>query len=90
MGIPYLVPFVLHGAIVLDEIVGYLVTVGAFGYGYLGLAAGFLAFRFFDIVKPWPINLLDRRVGGGLGIMLDDLLAAGYAAFTLKLFDYFS
>jgi phosphatidylglycerophosphatase A len=45
----------------------------------LSFAAAFLLFRIFDIWKPWPIGLADRRVHGGLGIMLDDLLAAVYA-----------
>jgi phosphatidylglycerophosphatase A len=50
----------------------------------LGLwAAGFVLFRLFDILKPWPIRDLDHRLGGGLGIMLDDLAAALYAASLL-------
>jgi len=79
-----------HGAIVLDEVVGYLVTVSFCSSGVPGLLVGFCAFRFFDIVKPWPIRLVDRRVGGGLGIMLDDLLAAVYALLAVEIFEYFS
>ncbi len=79
-----------HGAIVVDEIVGYLLTVTFCSTGGIGLAAGFLAFRFFDIFKPWPIKAVDRRVGGGFGIMADDVLAAGYAMIFLELFEYFS
>ncbi|MEQ8230751.1 MAG: phosphatidylglycerophosphatase A [Gammaproteobacteria bacterium] len=79
-----------HGGIVLDEIVGYLATVTFCSSGVIGALAGFVAFRFFDIVKPWPIRLVDRRVGGGLGIMLDDLLAAIYACIVLELFEYLS
>ena len=45
--------------------------------------AGFATFRFFDIIKPWPIQLVERRFGGGLGIMLDDVLAALYAMLVL-------
>ena len=46
-------------------------------------AAAFLLFRLFDIVKPWPIRVLERRVPGGLGIMLDDVAAAIYAVIVL-------
>jgi phosphatidylglycerophosphatase A len=49
------------------------------------LLLGFVLFRLFDIAKPWPIRWADRRVPGGLGIMLDDVLAAAYAAFALHL-----
>ena len=49
------------------------------------LILGFALFRFFDIVKPWPIRLIDRRLGGGLGIMLDDLLAGIFANAVLWL-----
>ena len=45
----------------------------------------FLLFRLFDILKPWPISVLDRRVGGGLGIMVDDMLAGVLACLTLHI-----
>lgn len=64
-----------HPGIVWDEVVGYLVTMLAAPPGWPWLLAGFVAFRVLDILKPWPVGLADRRVGGGLGIMLDDLLA---------------
>jgi len=54
------------------------------------LLTGFVLFRFFDIIKPWPINWVDKSVSGGLGIMLDDLLAAIYALLILKILLYFS
>ena len=79
-----------HGAIVIDEIVGMLLTVSFCSSGPIGVLVGFCAFRFFDIVKPWPIRLADARLGGGLGIMFDDLLAAGYALAVLEIFEYFS
>jgi phosphatidylglycerophosphatase A len=47
--------------------------------GWLWIAAGFVLFRLFDIVKPWPIRDLDHGIGGGLGIMLDDIVAGVYA-----------
>ncbi len=68
-----------HPAIVWDEIAGYLVTMCAAPAGWIWPVIGFVAFRVFDILKPWPISLLDRRVPGGLGIMLDDVLAGALA-----------
>jgi phosphatidylglycerophosphatase A len=74
-----------HPGIVWDEIVGYLVTMTFAPPGWLWVAAGFVLFRLFDIAKPWPIRLLDRNVGGGFGIMVDDLLAGIAAAAVLQL-----
>ncbi len=74
-----------HPGIVWDEIVGYLVTMTFAPPGWLWVALGFVLFRLFDIVKPWPIRWCDRRVGGGLGIMLDDLLAGVLSAALLQL-----
>jgi phosphatidylglycerophosphatase A len=71
-----------HPAIVWDEAVGYLVTMIAAPQGLLWAVAGFLLFRAIDIVKPWPIRWLDRQVGGGWGIMVDDT-AAGLMALAL-------
>lgn len=62
-------------AIVWDEVVGFLLAMTAAPTGWLWILAGFTLFRFFDILKPWPIRELDRRVPGGLGVVLDDLLA---------------
>ncbi len=69
-----------HPGIVWDEIAGYLVTMAFAPAGWLWVAAGFVLFRLFDIVKPWPIRWCDRKVHGGFGIMLDDLLAGVFAA----------
>jgi phosphatidylglycerophosphatase A len=74
-----------HPGIVWDEIVGYLVTMTAAPVGWVWIILGFGLFRFFDIVKPWPIRTVDTCIGGGLGIMLDDLLAGLYATFILHL-----
>jgi len=74
-----------HPGIVWDEIVGYLVTMTFAPTGWLWIAAGFVLFRLFDIAKPWPIRLLDRNVGGGFGIMVDDLLAGIFAAAVMQL-----
>lgn len=73
-----------HPGIVWDEVVGYLVTMAWVPSGWGWVAAGFLCFRVFDILKPWPIRVCDRRVHGGLGIMLDDLLAGLGAAVVLQ------
>ena len=61
--------------IVWDEIVGYLLTMFLAPVGWQWMALGFVLFRFFDILKPWPIGVCDRRIKGGLGIILDDVLA---------------
>ncbi|MCL7745349.1 phosphatidylglycerophosphatase A [Guyparkeria hydrothermalis] len=68
-----------HGGIVFDEIVGVLPVFVVLPETWWQLVLIFVWFRVFDVIKPWPINWLDRRVGGGLGIMVDDLLAGGYA-----------
>jgi len=73
-----------HGAIVIDEVVGLLVTLVAVEPGWFGIAAGFLLFRFFDIVKPYPIKRIDQGLGGGMGIMLDDVVAGIMAAVVLQ------
>ncbi len=72
------------GGIVWDEIVGYLITMTAAPAGWGWMIAGFLLFRVFDILKPWPIGLIDSRVAGGTGIMLDDALAGVYALAALQ------
>ena len=74
-----------HPAVVWDEIVGFLAVSLVLPPEPLWWLAAFVLFRLFDIVKPWPVSYLDRRVGGGLGIMLDDLAAAGLAVACLML-----
>jgi len=73
-----------HPAIVWDEVIGYWITMIAAPPGWLWVMAGFALFRLFDILKPWPIQQADRKVGGGFGIMFDDVLAAGYAWLVLQ------
>ncbi|MCE2595902.1 phosphatidylglycerophosphatase A [Motilimonas cestriensis] len=68
-----------HKAIVWDEFVGFWITMFAAPAGWVWLVIGFVLFRFFDVLKPWPISWLDKHIHGGLGIMLDDVLA-GIAA----------
>ncbi len=73
-----------HPGIVWDEVAGYLLTMVGAPAGWPWIIVGFVLFRLFDIFKPWPIGWLDRRVKGGLGIMLDDLLAGLFAALCLQ------
>lgn len=61
--------------IVWDEFLGYLLTMSAAPVGWEWVLLGFVLFRFFDILKPWPICMLDKSVPGGIGVILDDLLA---------------
>jgi phosphatidylglycerophosphatase A len=67
------------GAIVIDEVVAQWLVLLPAPLDPVSYAAAFLLFRIFDIWKPWPVRSANRRVSGGLGIMLDDLLAAVYA-----------
>ncbi|MBV9587375.1 MAG: phosphatidylglycerophosphatase A [Alphaproteobacteria bacterium] len=69
--------------IVIDEIAAQWLVLLAVPLDHRWYAVAFLLFRVFDIVKPWPIRLVERRVAGGLGIMLDDVLAAIYAVVIL-------
>jgi phosphatidylglycerophosphatase A len=78
-----------HGGIVWDEFVGYWITMFLAPAGWLWMLLGFVLFRFFDIIKPWPIGWLDRKVGGGFGIMIDDVLAGIYALIVLQACVYF-
>jgi phosphatidylglycerophosphatase A len=71
------------GAIVVDEVVGQWIVLLAAPQRLWTYALAFLCFRLFDILKPWPVGWADRKVGGGFGVMLDDLLAAVYAVLVL-------
>jgi len=70
-----------HPAIVWDEIVGFLITMFLIPVSWQSILVGFILFRVFDILKPWPISYVDKHVAGGFGIMVDDVLA-GLAALT--------
>lgn len=74
-----------HGGIVWDEFVGLWLVLLFLPFDPFWWLAGFTLFRLFDIFKPWPIRWLDEKVEGGLGIMIDDVLAAVYALMGLKL-----
>lgn len=72
-----------HGSIVWDEVAGMLLTYLFVPLSMSTLIAGFVLFRIFDILKPWPIGPVDKTVHGGLGIMLDDILAGIMACVCL-------
>jgi len=73
-----------HGGIVFDEIVAMLLVLCVTPRTPGWTLAAFLLFRVFDVAKPWPIREADHRIPGGLGIMLDDVLAAVYAALVVR------
>ncbi len=72
-----------HGAIVCDEVVAFLLVLFFVDLDGAQVAFGFLLFRLFDILKPPPIRQLDRALQNGVGVMLDDLIAAGYTLIVL-------
>ena len=80
-----------HGSIVWDEFAGFWLTMAVVplfqipATDWKWLLTGFILFRFFDMVKPWPIGWLDKRVHGGLGIMIDDIVAGVMAGVALYL-----
>ncbi len=72
-----------HGGIVFDEFVGQWLVLVVTPHTLAWYALAFVLFRLMDIWKPWPIREADHRLQGGVGIMLDDVLAAGYAALVV-------
>jgi phosphatidylglycerophosphatase A len=74
-----------HGAIVVDEIVAFLLVLWFVGAEPIRVAFAFLVFRLFDILKPPPIRQLDAALESGVGVMLDDLVAAGYTLLVFAL-----
>jgi len=72
-----------HGGIVWDEFIGFWLCLIGIPVGWHWLVAAFVLFRFFDILKPLPIKWVDRQVQGGLGIMLDDIIAGAYVLLIL-------
>jgi phosphatidylglycerophosphatase A len=77
------------GGIVWDEMVAYWLTIAFIPVWWPWWLAAFVLFRAFDILKPWPIRYVENRFGGGLGIMLDDIVAALYAMGALALLQQF-
>ena len=75
-----------HGGIVWDEFIGFWITMIAVpALDWQWVLAGFVLFRIFDIFKPWPVKLADKHIGGGFGIMIDDVLAGIYALACMQL-----
>ena len=77
-----------HGGIVWDEIVGYCLSIALVPLQWQWFLAAFVLFRFFDIYKPWPIRQLDKKVSGGLGIMIDDVVAGIFTIAVLAVVQY--
>lgn len=73
-----------YGGIVWDEVAGLLITMWFVSFSWYALLVGFILFRIFDIIKPWPIKWIDQKVEGGVGIMLDDVLAGVFAGLVLR------
>jgi phosphatidylglycerophosphatase A len=73
------------GKIVIDEVIGYLITMTAVSPSWLSITAGFLLFRFFDITKIPPARYFDRNLKNGYGVVLDDVVAGIYACLSLHL-----
>ena len=78
-----------HKSIVWDEFVGYWITMVMVPFSFQWAIVGFVLFRFFDILKPFPISWLDKKVGGGFGIMIDDIAAGIISSVCLQLLIYF-
>ncbi len=74
-----------HPGIVWDEIVGYFITMFMVPKSWMWILIGFFLFRIFDILKPWPISLADKKVHGGFGIMLDDVIAGVFALIIIQI-----
>jgi phosphatidylglycerophosphatase A len=77
------------GRIVIDELVGYLVTIAFLPFSWKTAILGFFLFRFFDILKPQPARYFDRQIKNGYGVVLDDVVAGLYAALALRLFIHY-
>jgi phosphatidylglycerophosphatase A len=77
-----------HPAIVWDEIAGMMITMLAAPAVWWGAPLAFVLFRLFDIAKPWPIREVDHGMGGGVGIMLDDVMAGVFAGLILTVVGY--
>ena len=76
------------GCIVIDEIAGMLVTLAGLPFNFFTVAAGFILFRVLDIFKPFPIRTLERKIPGGAGIVIDDIVAGIIANITLRIIVY--
>jgi phosphatidylglycerophosphatase A len=74
--------------VVIDEVTGFLAATVLLRFSWQGLGAAFILFRVFDILKPFPVGFLDRKVKGGVGIVLDDVAAGCYALGVMEIMQY--
>lgn len=74
-----------HPGMCIDEFAGFFVTMINAPHGFSWIILGFLLFRLFDIWKPWPINLLDEKIHGGFGMVLDDVVAGIYSLMIIQI-----
>lgn len=74
-----------HPAIVWDEFIGFFITMFMVPVSWQSIVLGFILFRFFDIAKPWPISFVDKKVSGGFGIMIDDVIAGLFSLIIMQL-----
>lgn len=78
-----------YGGIVWDEFVGFWITMFLIPFSWQNVVLGFITFRFFDIIKPWPIGWLDKKVSGGFGVMIDDVLAGVYGLLLMLIVSHY-
>jgi len=74
--------------VVIDEVAGIFVTLFLIPLSWTGIVAGFILFRIFDIIKPFPVGFIDKKIKGGAGIVLDDIMAGVYANVCLRIILY--
>tara|TARA_R110000824_G_scaffold155226_1_gene327461 strand:- start:10321 stop:10818 length:498 start_codon:yes stop_codon:yes gene_type:complete len=74
--------------VVIDEVAAIWLVLAFVPLSLIGWGVAFIVFRFFDIVKPWPVSLADTKLKGGFGIMFDDIIAAGYAILVIQFLQY--
>lgn len=74
-----------HGGIVIDEFVGFFITMFLVPLSWINILLGFILFRIFDVIKPWPIKVIDQKVKGGFGIMIDDVFAGVMALICMHI-----
>ena len=77
------------GCIVIDEIVGLMVTLLGLPFNKVSAVAGFIIFRFIDILKPYPIRSIEKRLTGGTGIVMDDVVAGIYSNVVLRVIYFY-
>ncbi|MBW2569875.1 MAG: phosphatidylglycerophosphatase A, partial [Deltaproteobacteria bacterium] len=72
------------GCIIIDEIIGIVITFIGLKFDITSALTGFIIFRFFDILKPFPIRFLEKKVPGGAGVVIDDIMAGVYSNIVLR------